>query len=445
MSCSFGRSIISRNGSPWPRPPGSRRPRSYRSGRCCRTRSAGRWSRPRPQSAARRPPCIFCSAAETLWPLTARIQPLAEHSTVTGSRSISASAGISTGSGAAPIAVRRRPSGVSPPNSVCGRARPPWRSRAIAAGRSRAGGRAAPASAASASSSLRIAISSSRRKARSRMLRIASAWISVRSQRAIISAFGSSSSRMMRITSSRLTIDDDLAAQDLHAPRDRGEAMAAAALQHHAAMVEKGLQRLLQVHHPRHAERVEHIEVERHPHFELGQPEQLLHQHVGIDVAGLRLEDEADVLGRFVADVGEQRQLLLFEQRRDLFDQPALLHLIRHLGDDDLVEPVAQRLPSPSGRAGGSCRGRSRRPARMLSGGSTRTPPVGKSGPGHRATSSATAQAGWSIRCSSAAHSSPTLCGGMLVAMPTAMPEAPLASRFGKRAGRTTGSLSSPS
>ena len=33
------------------------------------------------------------------------------------------------------------------------------------------------------------------------------------------------------------------------------------------------------------------------------------------------------------------------------------------------------------------------------------------------------------------------LCGGMLVAMPTAMPEAPLTSRFGKREGRTSGSL----
>ena len=32
------------------------------------------------------------------------------------------------------------------------------------------------------------------------------------------------------------------------------------------------------------------------------------------------------------------------------------------------------------------------------------------------------------------------LCGGMFVAMPTAMPDEPLTSRFGKRAGRTSGS-----
>jgi hypothetical protein len=47
--------------------------------------------------------------------------------------------------------------------------------------------------------------------------------------------------------------------------------------------------------------------------------------------------------------------------------------------------------------------------------------------------------------CSSAAQISSTLCGGMLVAMPTAMPAEPLASRLGKRAGSTTGSSSDPS
>ena len=35
---------------------------------------------------------------------------------------------------------------------------------------------------------------------------------------------------------------------------------------------------------------------------------------------------------------------------------------------------------------------------------------------------------------------SPRLCGGIFVAMPTAMPIEPLTSRFGKRDGRTDGS-----
>ena len=49
-------------------------------------------------------------------------------------------------------------------------------------------------------------------------------------------------------------------------------------------------------------------------------------------------------------------------------------------------------------------------------------------------------EAGSSISCNSAAHNSPALCGGMLVAMPTAMPDEPLARRFGNAPGSTTGS-----
>ena len=40
---------------------------------------------------------------------------------------------------------------------------------------------------------------------------------------------------------------------------------------------------------------------------------------------------------------------------------------------------------------------------------------------------------------------SPTLCGGMSVAMPTAMPEAPLSSTCGSRAGISFGSSRVPS
>ena len=46
---------------------------------------------------------------------------------------------------------------------------------------------------------------------------------------------------------------------------------------------------------------------------------------------------------------------------------------------------------------------------------------------------------------SSAAQISPRLCGGMLVAMPTAIPVAPLIRRLGMRAGSTTGSVLVPS
>ena len=52
---------------------------------------------------------------------------------------------------------------------------------------------------------------------------------------------------------------------------------------------------------------------------------------------------------------------------------------------------------------------------------------------------------GSSMKAIVAAIVSLRLCGGMFVAMPTAMPLEPLTSRFGKRAGRTSGSCSEPS
>ena len=72
-------------------------------------------------------------------------------------------------------------------------------------------------------------------------------------------------------------------------------------------------------------------------------------------------------------------------------------------------------------------------------------PPVGKSGPCTKRIRSSGVASGWSIRWTVASMTSPRLWGGMLVAMPTAMPWLPLTSRFGKRAGRTTGSSLDPS
>src|SRR5205814_4455764 len=84
-------------------------------------------------------------------------------------------------------------------------------------------------------------------------------------------------------------VDHDKAVQHLHAARDCGKTVPAAALQHLAAVIEKGAQHILQIHHARHAKRVDYIEVERHPQFQLGQPEQLFHQHIGIEITVLRI------------------------------------------------------------------------------------------------------------------------------------------------------------
>ncbi len=67
--------------------------------------------------------------------------------------------------------------------------------------------------------------------------------------------------------------------------------------------------------------------------------------------------------------------------------------------------------------------------------------PVGKSGPCMCFIRSSTFVSGLSISCTTASIVSPRWWGGMFVAMPTAMPEEPLTRRFGKREGRTDGSL----
>ena len=72
-------------------------------------------------------------------------------------------------------------------------------------------------------------------------------------------------------------------------------------------------------------------------------------------------------------------------------------------------------------------------------------PPVGKSGPGTISSSSWREMSGSSIRRISPSQTSLRLCGGMSVAMPTAMPSEPLTSRFGNRLGRTSGSRYLPS
>jgi hypothetical protein len=73
------------------------------------------------------------------------------------------------------------------------------------------------------------------------------------------------------------------------------------------------------------------------------------------------------------------------------------------------------------------------------------SPPVGKSGPGMIRISSSRPIAGSATSASVASITSPGLCVGMFVAIPTAMPLAPLTSRFGKAAGRTRGSFSDSS
>jgi hypothetical protein len=72
-------------------------------------------------------------------------------------------------------------------------------------------------------------------------------------------------------------------------------------------------------------------------------------------------------------------------------------------------------------------------------------PPPGKSGPGMKAISSLWVIFGLRIIATAACATSVRLCEGISVARPTAMPEAPLSSTIGRRAGSDFGSLCWPS
>ena len=93
----------------------------------------------------------------------------------------------------------------------------------------------------------------------------------------------------------------------------------------------------------------EHVHVEGNARFKFGRAEHLLHQQRRVDRAALGLQHHADILGGFIAHIGQQRQLLGGEQLGDLLDQPALLHEIGNLGDDDLPGAPRQLFLSPAG------------------------------------------------------------------------------------------------
>jgi hypothetical protein len=68
-------------------------------------------------------------------------------------------------------------------------------------------------------------------------------------------------------------------------------------------------------------------------------------------------------------------------------------------------------------------------------------PPVGKSGPGRISIISSMVTDGLSINAQTASITSPKLCGGMLVAIPTAIPVDPFINKVGRAEGNTEGSV----
>ena len=132
--------------------------------------------------------------------------------------------------------------------------------------------------------------------------------------------------------------------------------------------------------------------------------------------------------------------LPIVDELGDLLADHLDRRLVRHLGDDDAAgRRASSTISATRAHADRAAPGAVRLADPDAGRGSVA--PVGKSGPSTNCIRSSIVASGWSMRCSVASMTSRRLCGGMFVAMPTAMPPPPLTSRFGKRAGSTSGSL----
>ena len=143
-------------------------------------------------------------------------------------------------------------------------------------------------------------------------------------------------------------IRDQVAIEQLDPVGDLAEAMPRAPVEHDELMLHPRLQRPAQRHDARRPLLVEHVEVEADARFEVRKAEQAVHQHLRVDGAAARLEHDADLGIRFVADVGQDREFLVVDQPRDLLDQLALLHAVGDLADDDLPAAALLALDVPA-------------------------------------------------------------------------------------------------
>ena len=163
------------------------------------------------------------------------------------------------------------------------------------------------------------------------------------------------------------------------------------------------------------------------------------------DLAPPQLEHDADALAaRLVAALRDALDLLVADQLADLLDERGLVHLVRQLGDDDGLAAAAHLLHVRLGAQRDDA----------APGGVGLADPVaavdvparwGSPAPGSPSSAPRCVASGLSMSMTRPSTTSPRLWGGILVAMPTAMPEEPLMRRFGTLVGRTIGSWSDSS
>ena len=139
-----------------------------------------------------------------------------------------------------------------------------------------------------------------------------------------------------------------IAFQHLEPGGDLFQPVVRASHQHLAPVVEEGAQHLFQRADLGHATVDQHVHVQPEADLKVRDAEQRRHQLLGVDVAGTRFQDDADILGGFVAHIGKDRHFLGLDDLGQTLDQLGFLHLIGDLGDDDLPATTAQILDRPA-------------------------------------------------------------------------------------------------
>ena len=216
-------------------------------------------------------------------------------------------------------------------------------------------------SAASSFCSPRICISSSFARCRSFSSRIASACASLSLKRFMSTGFGSSSVRMILMTASMFRYATSKPSRMCSRCVTRSRRCCSRRFTVAVRNVSHSSSKRLQAVDGRPAVQADHVDVHADGALEIGRREQVIHQRVEVDLAGLRRQHEARgilVVG-LVAQVLHHRQLLGRHLRGDLLEHLRARGLERQLVDHDLAV-----LDLDSARAGAACRCRLCRSAR---------------------------------------------------------------------------------
>ena len=300
-------------------------------------------------------------------------------------------------------------------------------------------------SAVSSASSVRILSRSRPVRRCSCMSRIACAWISERPKFVVRPTFASggvfdaANQRDHRV---EMIERDAQAVENVRARFGLSQLEFDAAADHLAAEVDEELNDFDQAEHPR-APRHDRQRDDAEGLLQLGVLVEIVQHHLA-DFAALQLDDDAHAVAiRLVAQVGDAVDRLFAHQLRDALEQAGLVQLIGDLVDDDLLAIAFLRRfdfrlrADLDGAAAGEERFVDAAPADDLPAGGevgTRDQPdqfleflLARVGGriGRRAISVC------SMSQTTPSITSPRLCGGMLVAMPTAMPVEPFTRRLG--------------